>query len=115
MKTRILSLALVALMLAVAAPAAEWTAHEVAALRSVGSVAISPDGTRTAYVLTVPRDPFETDNGRAWGELHVIGSDGVSRPFITGDVNVAALDWTPDGSRSLSSPRGGRTASARST
>ncbi|MCA1732372.1 MAG: S9 family peptidase, partial [Acidobacteria bacterium] len=63
----------------------------------VGSVAISPDGTRTAYVLSVPRDPFETDNGRAWGELHVIGSDGVSRPFIAGDVTVSALDWTPDG------------------
>ena len=101
MKTRILSLALVALMLAVAVPAAEWTAHEVAALRSVGSVAISPDGNRTAYVLSVPRDPFETENGRAWGELHVIGSDGVSRPFIAGDVTVAALDWTPDG-RSIS-------------
>jgi len=101
MKTRILSLALVALMLAAVAPAADWTAHEVAALRSVGSVAISPDGTRTAYVLSVPRDPFETDNGRAWGELHVIGSDGVSRPFITGDVSVAALEWTPDG-RSIS-------------
>lgn len=99
--TRAAAIALLALTLAAFASAADWTAQEVAALRSVASVAISPDGSRIAYVLSVPRDPFEAENGPAWGELHVIGSDGVSRPYITGDVSVSSLAWTPDG-RSVS-------------
>ncbi|HSN68498.1 MAG TPA: S9 family peptidase, partial [Thermoanaerobaculia bacterium] len=94
---RISFIAIVALGLAALAPAADWTAHEVAALRSVASVAISPDGSRVAYVLSVPRDPFEEENGAPWGELHVIGSDGISRPYITGQQSVSAIAWTPDG------------------
>ena len=29
--------------------------------------------------------------------LHVAGPDGNVRPFITGEVHVTAIDWTPDG------------------
>jgi dipeptidyl aminopeptidase/acylaminoacyl peptidase len=89
--------ALIALFVAALGFGAEWTAHEVNALRSVSSVAMSPDGARVAYVLSVPRDPFEEENGPAWGELHVIGSDGVSRPYVTGQQSVSAIAWTPDG------------------
>src|ERR1700694_1550620 len=73
------------------------TPSDVARLRNVGAVAISPDGSRVAYTLTVPRDPFTETDGPAWTELHVVGRDGVSRPFVPGDVNVSAVRWTRDG------------------
>jgi dipeptidyl aminopeptidase/acylaminoacyl peptidase len=59
---------------------------------------MSPDGKSIAYLLSVPRKPFKDDDGPAWAELHVIGEDGVSRPYVTGEVNVGAVKWTPDGS-----------------
>lgn len=75
----------------------EFTAEDVAKLRVVTAVEISPDGRSVAYVLSVPRKPFEEDDGPAWTELHVVGADGVSRPFVTGEVNVDAVAWRPGG------------------
>jgi dipeptidyl aminopeptidase/acylaminoacyl peptidase len=75
-----------------------FTPAEVARLRSVTAVAMSPDGSRVAYVLAVPRRPVEDEDGPAWAELHVVGRDGIDRPFVTGDVEVALPAWTPDGS-----------------
>jgi dipeptidyl aminopeptidase/acylaminoacyl peptidase len=94
-------IAVILLVGIIPAAAQQWTEREVAALRSVSSVAISPDGLRTAYLLAVPRDPFEQENGPSWGELHVIGTDRISRPYITGEATVTSIDWTPDG-RSVS-------------
>jgi dipeptidyl aminopeptidase/acylaminoacyl peptidase len=54
-----------------------------------------------AYVMSVPRDPFEQEDGAAWEELHLVQSDGTSRPFVTGAVNVGAPRWTPDGASIL--------------
>ena len=59
---------------------------------------MSPDGASVAYLLQVPRQPFKGDDGPAWAELHVVGPDGTSRPFVTGEVNVEAVSWKPDGS-----------------
>ncbi len=73
------------------------TPMHVANTRSVGSAKMSPNGEHIAYVLNVPREPFKDDNGRGWSELHVVKQDGHSRPFVTGNVNIAKLDWTPDG------------------
>lgn len=87
------------LMLVAASPAmAEraMTSIDVARLQSVGSAVISPDGSMIAYTRTVPRIPFAEDSGSAWSELHVIGKDGKSRPFITGDESVGAVRWSPD-------------------
>lgn len=74
-----------------------FTPQHVARIRSVASAAISPDGGRVAYALTVPRRPLADEDGPAWAELHVVGKDGVSRPFVTGEVNVSRLAWTKDG------------------
>ena len=74
-----------------------FTPEDVARVRWVSSAVISPDGERIAYVLGVPRQPFEGENGPAWGELHVVDADGHSRPFVTGEVNVSAVKWTLDG------------------
>lgn len=73
------------------------TPHRVATIRTVAQVAIAPDGAEVAYVLAVPRIPFQDEDGPAWTELHVVRTDGTSRPYVTGAVNVANIRWTPDG------------------
>ncbi len=73
--------------------------EDIARLRTVEEAVISPSGEAVAYVLSVPRNPFSEDNGRAWRELHVVGSDGASRPYIAGHQQVRDLAWSPDGRR----------------
>jgi dipeptidyl aminopeptidase/acylaminoacyl peptidase len=73
------------------------TAHDVARLRSVTQVAVSPDGRQVAYVLSVPRSLPDQEDGPAWAELHVVGATGESRPYVVGEHNVSAIAWTPDG------------------
>jgi dipeptidyl aminopeptidase/acylaminoacyl peptidase len=73
------------------------TPQHVAKLRSVTAAVLSPDGQRVAFVLSVPRTPLQEADGPAWAELHVAGLDGRSRPYVAGQVNVSAVDWTPAG------------------
>lgn len=73
------------------------TLEQLAELRAVGDVAISPDGRHTAYVLSVPRALGAGTDGPAWGELHVTNASGNSRGFVTGEVNVASPVFAPDG------------------
>jgi dipeptidyl aminopeptidase/acylaminoacyl peptidase len=87
-------LSLLALPLAAQQGLSAW---DVARTRTVTSVAIAPDGAQIAYLVSVPRDPLKEEDGAAWAELHVVGADGKSRPFVTGKVNVSAISWTPDG------------------
>jgi dipeptidyl aminopeptidase/acylaminoacyl peptidase len=77
------------------------TAQYIARLRSVDAVAIAPDGKSIAYALRVPRVPGKDKDGPAWVELHVVGPAGDSRPFVTGEVNIGNIGWTPD-SRGIS-------------
>ncbi len=74
-----------------------FTIEHVAKTRSVTAAEISPDGNHVAYVLSVPRRPFIDDDGPAWAELHVVDTRGNSRPFVTGEVSVGSVAWTPDG------------------
>ncbi len=73
------------------------TPDDVARLRSVGDAVMSPDGERIAYTLNVPRRPFLDENGKPWKELHVWDSVRGSKPYITGEVNVDNVSWSPDG------------------
>ena len=73
------------------------TVYDVARIRLVTSVKISPSGRFIAYTLSVPRRPGIDEDGPAWSELHVVDTEGSSRPFVTGEINVAKIDWTPDG------------------
>lgn len=73
------------------------TAEDITRLRSVSSVAVSPDGNLIAYTVTRPRNPFSEENGKAWSELYLTDPDGNSRGFITGDVNIGSIQFTPDG------------------
>ena len=74
-----------------------FTPQHVAKLRFVTEAVISPDGTQVAYILGVPRDLAKEKDGGAWTELHVVDTKGNSTPFITGQVNVGSISWTPDG------------------
>lgn len=72
--------------------------YDVARLEMVSSAAISPDGTTIAYTLSVPRNPFEHDNGPAFSELYVVDAKGgTPRGYVTGEVSVGKLSFTPDG------------------
>jgi dipeptidyl aminopeptidase/acylaminoacyl peptidase len=74
-----------------------FTPQHIAKLRIVTEAVISPDGTQVAYVLAVPRDLTKEKDGGAWTELHVVDTKGNQTPFITGQVNVGSIAWTPDG------------------
>jgi dipeptidyl aminopeptidase/acylaminoacyl peptidase len=96
-----LCLCLFAALAVPAQPVDVLTPHKVAAIRSVTSARMSPDGTRIAYTLSVPRKPLVDDDGESWVELHVVDvASGQSRPYVTGKANVSVVRWTPDG-RSL--------------
>lgn len=74
------------------------TPRDVARVRTVGEVAISPNGASIAYTVSVQRDLEEDDNGPAFSRLRMIGFDGEDdRPFVSGEINVSHLRWTPDG------------------
>ncbi len=80
-----------------AADEALWTPGHVTRLKEVVSAAVSPDGKHVAYTLAVPRMPLEEEDGRAWIQLYVVDALGNSRPFITGEVSINSVQWTPDG------------------
>jgi dipeptidyl aminopeptidase/acylaminoacyl peptidase len=73
------------------------TLEDIAALRSVSSVRMSPNGDRIAYLLMVPREVYKEDDGRPYHELHVVDLDGNSTPYITGKVDIGNIAWAPDG------------------
>ena len=73
------------------------TLEDVAALRSVSSVDISPDGDRIAYLLMVPRELYIEDDGRPYHELHMVDFAGNSTPYITGKEDIGSIAWAPDG------------------
>ncbi len=86
------------LALAPAAARAPLTPELVAKIRHVTEVAISPAGDAVAYVLSVPRTPFEGEDGPARAELHLVGAtSGEDRTFVGGDVEVSKVAFTPDG------------------
>jgi dipeptidyl aminopeptidase/acylaminoacyl peptidase len=87
---------LVAIMLPVVS-AETLTPEHVARIRTVGEATVSPDGNLIAYVLNVPRNPFEEDNGSSWKQLHVVDRDGNSRPFVTGKMKISSITFTPGG------------------
>ncbi len=93
----IVACSILAVLTLAPASARTLTVDDVARIVSVTDAVVSPDGARVAYVRTVPRDPYADDDGPAWTELHVASAKGASRPFVTGEVNVSAIDWTPDG------------------
>lgn len=73
------------------------TLEQTVTAHYVGSSVVSPDGQFTAYTLVKPRTPYEDEDGSHFVELHVVDKQGNSRPFITGEVSVSSVQWSPDG------------------
>jgi len=103
--TWLLACAAVAAVAPLAASAAprDMTPYDVARLRNVGSAVISPDGSKVAYTLSSPRqpwldndDPADKDGG-SWTHLHVVDMEGRSKPYVTGENSVGGVQWMPDG------------------
>ncbi|MDM3871151.1 S9 family peptidase [Porticoccus sp. W117] len=72
------------------------TLDDIARVSQVTSVASSPDGQWVAYTKGVQRTPYKDDDGPDWGELHISDTQGNSRPFVSGSVNVAGIKWSAD-------------------
>lgn len=67
-------------------------------LKSVTSAQMSPDGGWIAYTVSVPREANDKP-GPAYSELYLVSPKTREiRPYITGKVNVSAVQWRPDGS-----------------
>jgi dipeptidyl aminopeptidase/acylaminoacyl peptidase len=88
-------LILLFLLISASVQASGMSLADIARLKNVGQVEISPDGRHIAYTVAVPRDLKKEDDGRAWTELHVLGPDGQSAEFIAGAVNVSSIGWRP--------------------
>lgn len=99
---KLFALSIAALVTAACAPpdatADGFRIEHLSELERVTAISLSPDGEAVAYLRQVPRDPYAEDDGPAWSELHLARGEEDSRPFISGEVNISAIDWVPDGS-----------------
>ncbi len=79
------------------AQAAPLTLDDVNSLKQVTTVRMNPAGDRIAYLLQVPREIYEDDDGPPYHELHVTDLNGNSTPYVTGDVDITDVAWAADG------------------
>ncbi|WP_187265941.1 S9 family peptidase [Alkalisalibacterium limincola] len=77
--------------------AAGMSLEQIAKTQFVTDAQASPDGSRIAYVLSVPRQPGVDADGPNRTELHVVDANGDSRRFVGEAASVASVRWHPDG------------------
>ncbi|MEM9233628.1 MAG: hypothetical protein AAGA69_05250, partial [Pseudomonadota bacterium] len=96
MRTTAICLALMA-GTALAAPAAAetpFTIEDVAKIRHVGAIAMSPDGSHVAYSLSRTRDILAgEENGTARSEIRIATGAGENRLYVPENMGAYALDW----------------------
>ncbi len=92
-------LAVLPLLIATAAPlpAQEgWTPERMLEVKRVGSVQVSPDGARVAFVVGEPR--MEGERSDWLSHIHIARADGTSAFQLTqGDKSATSPQWSPDG------------------
>ena len=71
--------------------------EEIVSLKRVTGIQMSPKGDQIAYLLSVPREIYKDDDGKPYHELHVIDFNGVSRPYVSGKIDVSDIAWSADG------------------
>lgn len=80
------------------ASARPMTPEDVAKLESVGTITVSPDGSRIAYTTSsLPDVTMGEDNGGATQQLKVAYGPQQARDFLPADMSVRGVDFTPDG------------------
>ncbi|WP_213995717.1 S9 family peptidase [Arsukibacterium sp.] len=72
------------------------TLEQTVSVQSVTELTISSDGKHTAFVRNRPRNPYKDDDGSSYRELFMLTESGQETPFITGDVRVNNLKFSPD-------------------
>ena len=84
--------------IAATAQARPMTPEDVAKIESVGSMAISPDGTRIAYTTSSLPDVTEgEDNGSFKAQLKIATAPDFAREFLPDDISPGDVAFSPDG------------------
>lgn len=94
-----------AIVIAIPAQASETSANslrpmtpmDVATMKYVSEVQLSPDGVTTAFVRRSGRTPNAEADGTMRSHLAVARGDGEIRTFIGGEHAVRSIGFTPDG------------------
>ncbi len=99
MKTLLLTSTLLATSaLGSAAQARPMTPEDVAKVESVGTIAVSPDGSRVAYTTaSLPDVTAGEENGTTTQQLNMAYGPNNLREFLPDDVNVGGVAFSPDG------------------
>jgi dipeptidyl aminopeptidase/acylaminoacyl peptidase len=71
--------------------------EETVGLKTASGALLSPNGDAVAYLLSVPRTLYKDADGSAWKQLHVVNTEGDSRPYFSGQVSVSQAAWSNDG------------------
>ncbi|MGD2088696.1 MAG: S9 family peptidase [Candidatus Aminicenantes bacterium] len=76
-----------------------FTAKDVLQTQTCRDAQISPDGKWIAYTVRKTRAPQDKP-GRNYNELYLISTQTKKiKPFITGNVSINTIRWSPDSSR----------------
>ena len=85
--------------LAATAHARPMTPEDVAKIESVGSIAVSPDGSMVAFTTGSLPDVTEgEDDGRYRGELKIATGPDTYRAYLPEDISPGGVAFSPDGS-----------------
>lgn len=96
--TAIAATLLAGVSLAATAQARPMTPEDVAKLESVGTIAVSPDGTRVAYTTaSLPDITDGEENGGTTQQLKMAYAPGNARDFLPDDMAVSGIAFSPDG------------------
>ncbi|GAB5352931.1 S9 family peptidase [Qipengyuania sp. 483] len=84
--------------MAATAHARSMTPEDVAKLESVGTIAVSPDGSRIAYTTASLPDITDGDkNGSFAQQLKMAYAPMNARDFLPDDISVSGIAFSPDG------------------
>jgi len=93
----LLLIATLALTSTASAQSTGMSLEEIVSLKRVAGAWMSPKADRIAYLLAVPRELYKEEDGKPHHELHVVDLEGMSRPYVTGKIEISAVAWSASG------------------